>query len=131
MSKLLKFAVAVSTALVTFQSFYPEAVAAAEKWVPISQERGVQVSIDTNSLKKKGNIAWFWLHILNPQVTQGPQQMLVYASADCRGRSARIRKVVVYNERGQAMDSADLGDDGPLSSYIPSNDPVLRYVCKR
>jgi hypothetical protein len=130
MAKLLKVAVGVSAALISLQLVSPSRVQAAEKWVPIAQEQGVKVSIDANSLKKKGSIAWFWLHIINSQVQQGPQQMLVYASADCRGRSARIRKMVIYNERGQALDGADMGDDGPLNSFLPDNDPVLRYVCR-
>lgn len=130
MAKFLKVAVGVSAALVSLQLFSPSQVQAAEKWVSISQEQGVQISIDANSIKKRGSIAWFWLHIMNSQVKQGPQQMLIYASADCRGRSARIRKMVIYNERGQALNSADMGDDGPLNSFIPNNDPVLRYVCR-
>lgn len=130
MARLFKIVVVVSAALVSFQSLSPVRVQAAEKWVPIAQEQGIQLSIDTNSLKKKGSIAWFWLHVINSNVKQGPQQMLIYASADCRGRSARIRKMVVYNERGQALDSTDMGDEGPLNSFLPSDDPVLRYVCR-
>lgn len=102
---------------------------AKEDWVLVQDEGGTKLSIDANSLRRQGNIVWFWLH--RQYETNGQKQEgLLYASADCSSRIVRVRKIMVYNAQGELVSEVEPGDEGPTFPASP-DDPVLGYACAR
>jgi hypothetical protein len=72
----------------------------ASEWITVAAADGVVISVERDTMKRDGVIAWFWLSI------QGLQQrdfneLQIYNSADCGSRQIRARQAVVLATTGE------------------------------
>ncbi|MBW4471823.1 MAG: hypothetical protein KME45_15635 [Stenomitos rutilans HA7619-LM2] len=138
MLRFFQIAAAVVIAALQLQSSTP--ALAKEKWVYISSDRSFQYYVDVNSLKRKGNFAWFWSGaavIIPPDVKPDDRFYRVrfialYESVDCRSGATRLRSLRSYDKNQNLI--PELSDDAKNGGLLGSGDrkhPVMRYVCRR
>lgn len=136
MFKVFRLTIVAIVAIATFQVPTSTAALAKEKWVSVGKDnyQHYHLWVDTNSLKRNGNFAWFWFRgssiaALDPKLRI--YFVDTYASIDCQGGVIRLRSMRAYDKNQKFLPA--FSGDYKSGAVGPVNwkDPVIRYVCRR
>ena len=126
MTRFLGFAIAALLA-------YP-IPALADNWVSVAEGDDGTNYVNTDSIEKKGNIAWYWTYtVFQTPDADGVFSFAAYESTDCVRKVVRLRQYIEYDKSRQVMFSMEPGDSGPLVKINPgtSGEAVFKFVCSR
>ncbi|HTL90293.1 MAG TPA: surface-adhesin E family protein [Leptolyngbya sp.] len=117
-------------------------IASAADWTKVTENSVKdQFFVDTSSIQRDGEIAWYWEYrefpeannaFLEAKVDQPVHGAVIRWSADCSVRAQRLRKVNAYTTNRKLIDKFDYGDEGMLlkPKAGSSTYQVLEYVCR-
>jgi|GEM_PF-2359802 len=124
MTRFLGFAIAAILA-------YPMP-ALADNWVNVAVGENGTNYVDTDSIDRSGDIAWYWTYTLFPEPDEaGVASFAAFESTDCNRRVVRLRQIIEYDRNRKVMFSSKPGNDGPLVNINPGTpgEAIFRFVC--